>query len=72
MASLVVEETTPLLVEAGAEQRGILNGESHTTIDFDPNGDPDNPLEWPAPFKWGIVSLLAFTAFTVCVQWFPA
>jgi hypothetical protein len=33
--------------------------------DFDPRGDHDNPLEWPAPFKWGIVFLLALTAFTV-------
>lgn len=33
--------------------------------DFDPQGDHDNPLEWPTPFKWGIVFLLALTAFTV-------
>ena len=41
-------------------------------VDFDPQGDVDNPLEWPTPFKWGIVLLLALTAFTVCVSnFFP-
>ena len=34
-------------------------------LDFDPRGDADNPLEWPTAFKWGIVALLALTAFTV-------
>ncbi|KAK0647050.1 major facilitator superfamily domain-containing protein [Cercophora newfieldiana] len=34
-------------------------------VDFDPQGDVDNPLEWPTPFKWGIVLLLALTGFTV-------
>ncbi|KND92413.1 putative transporter [Tolypocladium ophioglossoides CBS 100239] len=65
MAPLLAEETTPLLVEARAERRGSLHRDSHNTADFDPNGDPDNPREWPDPFKWGIVALLAFMAFTV-------
>ncbi|KAK4131587.1 MFS general substrate transporter [Trichocladium antarcticum] len=34
-------------------------------VDFDPRGDAENPLEWPTPFKWTIVSMLAFMAFTV-------
>jgi hypothetical protein len=33
--------------------------------DADLDGDPDNPLEWPAAFKWTIVALLALMAFTV-------
>jgi hypothetical protein len=37
-------------------------------VDFDPRGDPDNPLEWPTPFKWTVVSMLAFMAFTVYVH----
>ncbi|KAL2126043.1 hypothetical protein VTI74DRAFT_1869 [Chaetomium olivicolor] len=36
-----------------------------TIIDFDPAGDPENPLEWPTPFKWAVVSMLACMAFTV-------
>ena len=39
-------------------------------VDFDPKGDPDNPLTWPAPYKWSIVLLLAFMAFTVYVFFF--
>lgn len=68
MASPSLEEAAPLLLEAGDESCGILNGDSQDTINFNPNGDPDNPLEWPAPFKRGIVALLAFTGFTVYVQ----
>lgn len=68
MASSNMEEATPLLLEAGEEHHGILNGNPHDTVDFNPNGDPDNPLEWPAPFKRGIVALLAFTGFTVYVE----
>ncbi len=37
-------------------------------LDFDPSGDADNPMEWPAAFKWSIVALLAFMAFTVYVD----
>ncbi|TQN65305.1 Efflux pump radE [Colletotrichum shisoi] len=43
-------------------------------LDFDPNGDSDNPREWPTPFKWTIVGLLALTAFTVtftCISVVP-
>lgn len=34
-------------------------------VDFDSNGDPDNPMDWPKAYKLGIVTLLAFMAFTV-------
>ena len=34
-------------------------------VDFDPNGDPDNPLDWPKAYKLGVISLLASMAFTV-------
>ncbi|KAF2726731.1 major facilitator superfamily transporter [Polyplosphaeria fusca] len=43
-------------------------------LGFDPNGDPENPREWPAAYKWAIVSLLACTAFTVtftCISLVP-
>ncbi|KAJ4361473.1 hypothetical protein N0V85_009401, partial [Neurospora sp. IMI 360204] len=32
-------------------------------INFD--DDPDNPQNWPTPFKWSVVALLAMTAFSV-------
>ncbi|KAF7554731.1 hypothetical protein G7Z17_g2700 [Cylindrodendrum hubeiense] len=59
-----MEETSPLLVEAGEGRCESLYGDSHETVDFNPNGDVDNPLEWPAAFKWGIVAMLAFIGFT--------
>ncbi|ESZ93126.1 hypothetical protein SBOR_6498 [Sclerotinia borealis F-4128] len=34
-------------------------------IDFNPNGDPENPLEWPKAYHDGVILLLAFMAFTV-------
>ncbi|TAQ84242.1 hypothetical protein B7494_g7443 [Chlorociboria aeruginascens] len=34
-------------------------------ITFDPDGDPDNPVEWPNSYRWGVILLLAFMAFTV-------
>ncbi|KAK3339962.1 major facilitator superfamily domain-containing protein [Lasiosphaeria hispida] len=49
----------------------IVNG---CVVDFDPNGDVDNPLEWPIAYKWGIVALMALMAFTVtftCISVVP-
>ena len=34
-------------------------------VDFNPNGDPENPLEWPKAYHNGVILLLAFMAFTV-------
>jgi hypothetical protein len=46
--------------------------DSETTIvDFDPNGDAENPLEWAKPFKWAVVSMLAMMAFTVYESYLP-
>jgi hypothetical protein len=38
---------------------------SKDIVHFDPNGDPENPREWPEAYKWFIVFLLALMAFTV-------
>ncbi|KAK0703890.1 major facilitator superfamily transporter [Lasiosphaeria miniovina] len=49
-------------------------GSESTVVDFDPCGDRDNPLEWPAAFKWSVVLMLAMTAFTVtftCISVVP-
>lgn len=56
-----MNEEQPLLVEDPICEEDI----SKHLLDFDPNGDPENPREWPAPFKWTLVALLALTAFTV-------
>lgn len=68
MAASVHNESSPLLANhhhEPAEPGNHHGGNPETTIDFDPNGDIDNPLEWPAQFKWVIVSLLALASATV-------
>lgn len=58
-----VEEQQPLLrpiindAEADGEQDKII-------LDFEAE-DPENPRNWDPKFKWFIVFLLAFMAFTV-------
>ena len=56
-----MDESQPLLGqinEAHPTNRNLL-------ADFDPNGDPDNPMEWPKAYKTGVVFLLALLSFTV-------
>lgn len=73
-----MDETTPLLPDA-ATTPPTLDDEHHAVppkniVDFDPDGDAENPLDWPASYKWGIVALLAAMAFTVtftCVSLVP-
>ncbi|KAL7628032.1 hypothetical protein AAE478_002228 [Parahypoxylon ruwenzoriense] len=70
-----MDETQPLLQDAHLvydEQQ--IEASAKDIVDFDPEGDAENPLEWPAPYKWGIVALLALTAFTVtftCISVVP-
>lgn len=74
-----MDETTPLLPSTTSEilddDRRILDHVSHKDIvDFDPNGDPENPQDWAASYKWGIVALLAIQAFAVtftCISVVP-
>lgn len=65
MARHAVDETTPLLVEAGQESRQLPEQESPDGINFHPQGDPENPLEWSVYLKWGVVTILASTALSV-------
>lgn len=58
-----MEEIQPLLPEASGDELPKIHGRD--VIDFDPEGDSENPQEWPAAYKWGIVAMLAATAFTV-------
>lgn len=74
-----MDETTPLLPDAATaipeddrlESTGILNKD---IVYFDPNGDPENPMDWTFAYKWCIVALLAGMAFTVtftCISVVP-
>jgi hypothetical protein len=63
---MTTDETQPLLSRTtSAENESIKAVNGVNVIDFDPNGDPDNPRDWAKLYKWGIVALLAFQAFTV-------
>ncbi|TVY88296.1 Efflux pump [Lachnellula willkommii] len=55
-------ETQPLLGHLDEE---AFRTTDQPSVDFDPNGDPDNPMDWSKPYKWGVVALLFFMAFTV-------
>jgi hypothetical protein len=57
-----MDETQPLLGHVLSHQHPNAD---QPLIDFDPNGDPDNPMDWPKAYKMGVVFLLAFMAFTV-------
>lgn len=74
-----MDETTPLLPDEAtaipADDQQILGAPaSKDIVEFDPNGDPENPMDWPSAYKWGIVALLAAMAFTVtftCISVVP-
>lgn len=57
-----MDETTPLLARVQSIQEKDVN-----VVDFDPTGDPENPIEWPNVYKWVIVALLACMAFVTLV-----
>ncbi|KAL2182083.1 major facilitator superfamily domain-containing protein [Thermothelomyces heterothallicus CBS 202.75] len=67
--------TNPVVPQQDARQQdGAANNADTIIVDFDPRGDAENPLEWPAPFKWVVVSMLASMAFTVtmtCISTVP-
>lgn len=57
-----MEEVEPLLGHIDQHQYRVAD---KSIVDFDPDGDPDNPMEWSRAYKAGVVFLLAFMAFTV-------
>ena len=61
---MTAAEQEPLLAPIPQD---IENGIKYDDVilEFDPNGDKDDPRQWPAPFKWAMVILLAGMAFTV-------
>ncbi|KAJ5334370.1 uncharacterized protein N7506_008153 [Penicillium brevicompactum] len=62
--SLNIEEADPLLLESESDYRSSLE-HCQNTLEFDYHEDPENPLEWPSSYKWGIVALLSFMGFTI-------
>ncbi|KAK5685203.1 hypothetical protein LTS10_003280 [Elasticomyces elasticus] len=69
-----MDETQPLLPERTNGHGTLTKSTSSSLLDFDPNGDTDNPQEWKTSYKWGIVMLQAFMAFTVtftCISLVP-
>ena len=68
MASSLPEEEAPLLRTEERTEGRPDSKDSSLLIDFDPDGDPDNPLEWPTSFKWTIVTLMASMAFMAYVD----
>lgn len=57
------EEQRPLLRPV-VEDAGADTKHDEVILDFEA-GDPENPRNWDTKFKWLIVLLLAFMAFTV-------
>lgn len=73
-----MDETAPLLRDTATavpvDDRLPTCIPDKDIVDFDSNGDPENPMDWPVAYKWGIVTLLAATAFTVtftCISVVP-
>ncbi|KAK7959725.1 major facilitator superfamily transporter [Apiospora aurea] len=69
-----MDETNPLLPDTTAERVREIEDARDDIVDFDPSGDAENPLEWAPGYKWAIVGLLAFMAFTVtftCISVVP-
>ena len=58
----------------GAEPAHSYNGTTATnsptevTVEFNPDGDPENPQDWPVTFKWSVVMLLSMMAFVTYVD----
>ncbi|ERS96557.1 hypothetical protein HMPREF1624_06763 [Sporothrix schenckii ATCC 58251] len=85
--SLIADETRPLLADTVYKTHSATTTavDDHTDLEADGHGlrrddlvafadDPDNPRNWPAAFRWTIVFLLAFMAFTVtftCISVVP-
>jgi MFS family permease len=69
---MTTDETQPLLgsiTANGIPRPGAIDVKD--IVSFDPNGDSQNPRDWPKAYKWGIVALLALMAFTVSVHGLP-
>jgi hypothetical protein len=64
-----MDETQPLLTATPSLNNHVTESNHDAVYDsvvkFNPDGDPDNPMDWPQSYKRGVILLLAFVAFTV-------
>lgn len=58
-------ETSPLLRAPDARSQDFDDVNSKNVVEFDPNGDSEDPKQWPNSYKYSAVFLLALMAFTV-------
>ncbi|UNI15101.1 hypothetical protein JDV02_001669 [Purpureocillium takamizusanense] len=66
-------ETTPLRIERRESVDGLPQPDAYAAA-FDPDGDPDDPTQWPEAYKWAMVAVLALMPFTVtftCISIVP-
>ncbi|KAI1367665.1 MFS transporter [Xylaria arbuscula] len=70
-----MDETQPLLAEERlVDIERCDEVPQKDIVDFNVDGDAENPMEWPNAYKWGVVLLLSFMAFTVtftCISVVP-
>lgn len=60
---MAIDEESPLLWARNASEESPSTGPTSNQVDA--KDDVDNPITWPQNFKWTIVALLSFMAFTV-------
>lgn len=63
----IADEQQPLLGPILEEPEDVISVRHYgttETVEFEP-GDPEDPRQWSKRWKWFIVFLLAFMAFTV-------
>jgi hypothetical protein len=67
-------ETDPLLRWVSHEQ--VIDdpqeeADAYQDVEFNSEECYDNPMNWPNSYKWGVIALLAFMAFTVYLLFSP-
>lgn len=59
-----MDERQPLLNNGTNLDKPALNPyPASDLVDFNRDGDPEDPIGWPSAYKWTIVTLLACMAF---------
>lgn len=70
-----MSETEPLLRSRSNTSQVLIDDpqeeeDAFQDVEFQSQTCYDNPLNWPQSYKWGVIALLAFMAFTVYVSFF--
>ena len=63
-----IDETTPLVAGPEGRRRSYVHGNVNAVAEVPVRNSVDSPLDWSPGFKWGIVALLAYSAFTEPLQ----